>query len=873
MRLAVGTRLGPYEVLAPLGAGGMGEVYRARDTRLGREVALKLIPPEHFGDDVARARFHQEARTLSSLSHPNIASLFEFDSEQGTEFLVMELVSGTSLRAKVTAGPLTMKEFFPLAIQMAQGLEAAHAVGIVHRDLKPENLMVTPRGHLKILDFGLAKFTAAAHVGAATASYVTEAGGAPGTIPYMAPEQLRGEPADSRIDLYAAGAVLYEMATGRRVFEESGAVLVDAILNREPVPPSAVNPRIPSPLNEAILKALDKEPNRRYQSARELAIDLERAADAVTRRTTHYRPPPLARWRSVLLPAAAVAILITGIWLGTLRESVGSGRTSFGVDATIVQLTSYAGSETSGALSPDGKFFAFVAEKSGASDLWVRQVSGGEPVQLTHDRAPKGDVVYTSDGQSMYFFSQGAIWRIPALGGNPRKVVPGARSPSPSRDGTQLAYVRVLDKELGGQPQWVAPSAIEIANADGTAPRKIYQAAALQQVSWSPDGAWLAFTKGDLFDTVNLYVIDPQGQRKRQVTQFGYGSVNSMSWFPDSHRLVISRAFEANPIGSFDLAIVAIDGGPLRRLTLNAAVQLLLPSLSADGTKLLATSLATEREVWKVPLGSDPASNGAKATRLLDKSWDPMWTHVSHDGSALLFNSSAAGSRNLWSLPLNGATPPRQITTVPRSVLTHSSLSPDGSQVAYVSLQSGNAKIWIMNTDGSGATQLTSGPGQDFWPSWSPDSRWIAFGSTRGGHPAIWKVPAGGGPPVLVSSNGARIDFSPVDNRIAYTDWLRWHIGIVDSETKKVSLDLPMADFPTLPVWSPDGRYLSVVRNDTQDADAIWIVDAQTGQSRLAAKLPPPFHMIFRAGWADHGKSVIVNRTENISHIVLLENF
>jgi eukaryotic-like serine/threonine-protein kinase len=322
MGLAVGTRLGPYQVLAPLGEGGMGVVYRARDERLGREVALKLVPPDLLNDEVARARFHQEARTLSSLSHPNIAALFEFDSDQGVEFLVMELVAGDSLRKKLAPGPLPIKEFFSLALQMARGLDAAHALGIVHRDLKPENLMITPQGHLKILDFGLAKYTTApAATAAATASYVSEAGSTPGTLPYMAPEQLRGEAPDARFDIYAAGAVLFEMATGRRVFEESGPMLVDAILNREPEAPSVVNRRLPPRLNDIILKALAKDPDRRYQSARELVIDLERLSESITRPTPAY--PVTARWRrwqSALASLGAVAILVVGIWLGTRRN-------------------------------------------------------------------------------------------------------------------------------------------------------------------------------------------------------------------------------------------------------------------------------------------------------------------------------------------------------------------------------------------------------------------------------------------------------------------------------------------------------------------------------------------------------------------------
>ena len=362
--LTAGTRLGPYEILAPLGAGGMGEVYRACDIRLGREVALKLVPPELLHDDLALKRFHQEARTLSSLSHPNIASLFEFDSDQDVEFLVMELVSGVSLRKKLAAGPLATKELLALGLQLAQALAAAHAVGIVHRDLKPENLMVTPEGRLKVLDFGLAKFTVVAATAGATASFVTEAGSAPGTVPYMAPEQLRGEPADARLDIYAAGAVLYEMATGQRMFAESGPMLVDAILHRQPPPPMALNPRIPSQLNEIILKALEKEPERRYQSPRELAIDLERLQDAVTRPTSSY---PVAtgrwrRWQSTLLPLAAFVVLLLGVWLGTRRNPPANTTAANIQSLAVLPLANLSG-------DPQQEYFADGMTEELTSDL------------------------------------------------------------------------------------------------------------------------------------------------------------------------------------------------------------------------------------------------------------------------------------------------------------------------------------------------------------------------------------------------------------------------------------------------------------------------------------------------------------------------
>ena len=318
MGLSVGTRLGPYEIVAPLGVGGQGEVYRARDHRLDREVAIKLIQAELTHDVAAHKRIEREARTLSRLNHPNVASIYEFDNHEGVEFIVMELVSGESLRAKLTKGALPIKQVLAFGIQMADGLVAAHEAGIVHRDLKPENLVITSDARLKILDFGLAKPAAAAAMATATATFVTEAGSAVGTVPYMPPEQLRGDDVDARADIYAAGAVLYEMATGKLAFGQRGALLVDAILNSDPQPPVMLNPGLPSDMNTIITKALDKDPARRYQSARELRVDLERlnTGSATRPAVPHDRRPRTVAWVASVTLAVVAAV---GTWIGLRR--------------------------------------------------------------------------------------------------------------------------------------------------------------------------------------------------------------------------------------------------------------------------------------------------------------------------------------------------------------------------------------------------------------------------------------------------------------------------------------------------------------------------------------------------------------------------
>jgi eukaryotic-like serine/threonine-protein kinase len=317
MGLSAGTRLGPYEIVSALGAGGMGEVYRARDTRLGREVALKVIPSSLLSNETARLRFQNEARALATLSHPNIASLFEFDSEQGVEFLVMELVEGESLGKRLSRGALEPEAVTLLGAQLMEGLRAAHAKGIVHRDLKPENLVISDDGRLKILDFGVAKVLPNAMATAASGEpQLTAPGRMVGTLAYMAPEQIRDQPIDERTDIYAAGAVLYEMTTGRQAFSGGGLALVDEILNREPPAPSSVTASVPPALEMLIAKAMDKDPRHRYQSVDDMLIDLQRLG----RQTGGRMPSSLAvrmrKWKQPLLIVAIASALAIGIWLG-----------------------------------------------------------------------------------------------------------------------------------------------------------------------------------------------------------------------------------------------------------------------------------------------------------------------------------------------------------------------------------------------------------------------------------------------------------------------------------------------------------------------------------------------------------------------------
>jgi Tol biopolymer transport system component len=864
-----GTRLGPYEILAPLGAGGMGEVFRAKDTRLQRTVAIKVLPRDKTSDPERKKRFIQEARAASALNHPNIVTLHDIASDGGIDYLVMEYVPGKSLDKMITPRGLPPVEALGLAAQIASALAAAHAAGIAHRDIKPANVMVTAESQVKVLDFGLAKLAEAPRGTEADTvtqqNGLTEAGAVMGTVAYMSPEQASARPLDHRTDIFSFGVVLYELIEGQRPFRGKSQVeTMHAIIN-DPRPPLD---RQPPELNDILDKALAKDPADRYQHAGDLALDLRRLRTAWQANSLPSMVPAVAtRAQKPIILArlgAGVAVgLAAGWWIGHRAVPEPSLR----ADASLITIAGETATERSGAISPDGKLLAFVSDRGGQPDIWVRQVSGGDPVQITHDRVPELDLVYAPDGESIYYSTAApprTIWQVGVLGGTPRKIVADARYPAPSPDGKRLAYVS-------------RGEVINIANADGTGAHQIASVRGVQYPQWSPDGSWLAYTAGGLFDTYQINVTDPDGKNQRQVTSFPAGSIFCVGWLPGSQHIVFAYA---KPFyDSADLLSVSIASGEMRRLTLVRGGTFTSCSVSADGKRLVGTIEDQDWEIWRAPLGSDPKSNGNAAVRLLGHAWQPMWIQVPSAGM-LLFNSPATGIRNLWTISLAAGGSPRQTTFLPRANISHAALSPDGSHVAYVSVESGNGQIWLANSDGSAAKPLTHNTATNFWPFWSPDGQSVAFASqSRSNSPEIWRVAiAGGAPEQLTHGGGFRGDWSPDGRRIAYDIQVlqgsvreggnQSALEIADASTGTVLVRKAFRQALESPVWSPDGKQLSATAGNS-----VWMIDPEKGEQRLAVQFPQDFVAMFRAAWTQDGKSIIVNRRERTSRIELLENF
>src|SRR5262245_21698062 len=395
MSLVAGTKLGPYEILAPLGAGGMGEVFRARDTRLKRDVAVKVLPTAYADDGDRLRRFEQEAQAASALNHPNILSIFDFGTHEGAPYMVSELLEGETLRARLAGGAFQPRRAIGHALQIAQGLAAAHEKNIVHRDLKPENVFVTSDGRVKILDFGLAKLTQpegklSSQTNLPTESPGTEPGVVLGTLGYMSPEQVRGKPADARSDIFSFGAILYEMLSGRRAFHgDTAADTISAILTRDPPDLSETNRRIPEALDRIVRHCLEKTPEARFHSASDIAFDLE-AISGTSLATASAAAPAALPWSARLrrlAPWLALPALVLGYLLGPPPAGTKGTVPAATGTVTVRKLTVQPGVESYPSLSPDGTSLVYQAGPPKKTDIFLQRVGGHNPINLTKDCA------------------------------------------------------------------------------------------------------------------------------------------------------------------------------------------------------------------------------------------------------------------------------------------------------------------------------------------------------------------------------------------------------------------------------------------------------------------------------------------------------
>jgi Tol biopolymer transport system component len=661
MTISPGSRLGPYEVLSPIGAGGMGEVYRARDSRLGREVAIKVLPPSFSNDADRLRRFEQEAKAAGLLNHPNITAVYDIGSHEGAPYVVSELLEGETLRAALAGGRLSPRKAIDYALQMAHGLAAAHEKGIVHRDLKPENLFVTKDGRVKILDFGLAKLTHAEEgseqqTDLPTATAGTEPGVVLGTLGYMAPEQVRGRKADVRSDIFSFGAILYEMLSGKRAFHgDSAADTMSAILREDPPDLSLTNQNLPPGLERIVRHCLEKNPEQRFQSARDLAFDLESLSglSAPGARPVAAKPGPSRRG---LLGAAAVAVLAAAIAASYLAGRRAERRSS-PAGPSFSQLTFRQQPIFKARFAPDGKTIVFsAATKGNTPEIFSLRpdypgaTARGLPGVHLLAISSKGELaVLTRARYIAHNLFDGTLARMPLEGAAPREILEGVREADWSPDGADLAVIR----DVNGKDRLEFPAGKVLCEASGY----------LSDPRFSPKGDRIAFFEHPIkYDDRGLVAVVDLSGRKTVLSE-GYWGEEGLAWSPDGEEVLFSAGDAA--YNSFKIYAVTLSGR--RRIAFDSAGGLTIHDAGAGGRWLI-----TRDDFFRKMLALAPGEKDERELSWLDLS-EPI--ALSPDGKTLLFTEESGSVGVNYAVCLRGTD---GSAVVRLGEGTAADLSPDG---------------------------------------------------------------------------------------------------------------------------------------------------------------------------------------------------
>lgn len=833
----------------------MGNVYRATDPRLGREIAIKTLPPEFAHDSAALERFEREARFLAALNHPNIATIYGIEEHDGQRFLILELVPGETLDALVARGAVPLDRTLQIARDIASALEAAHEAGIVHRDLKPSNVKITPDGRVKLLDFGIAKNLVAPVSGdlsraETVASDLTRGGTIIGTPAYMSPEQIVAGQADRRSDIWAFGCLIYEMLTSRRAFRGTTYIeLADSV--RHSTADFTVLPRnTPERLRRLLAQCLQKDPRDRLQDIAEAQAQLHGSETAerpniIDSIVNVFRRP--RRTEAVAVPAV-------------LR---------------LKQFTFASGVEEFPSWAPDGKSIVFSRDIGGIRKLFLKTLSGEER-QLTSGDFDELQPAFFGDGRVLFvrakepkrhlepadifgYFgygeSSGDVWSVDINSGREAHIVDDAYNPTPSPDGKAIAV----------DTSWAGPRRIWLLDERGRNPQQVTtetsEAVSHIYPSWSPAGSRLTFQHIEK-TKFNIGVVDLATRRSMTITDDAYQNINPV-WSP-SGRAIYFSSYRGGGMNVWRLPIHddgAADGAA-QQLT-NGAGQDVQIAISPDGKRLAYATLRQNADIWRLPLRDDGTAAGAPqsiiATTREDSrgAWSPdgkqiafnsdrtgdmnIWLHSlsdrserqitrgaggdfqpnwSPDAKQLVFFSSRSGHNHIWRVDV--ATGALAQITRGRSLDINPFFSPDGSEIVYQSDASGRLDLWLVRSDGTQQRQLTDVGVAGHFMRWLPDG-FIYFRSPSHGMMRI--SPAGGAPKLFSKNGGAHISFSPDASRFidVIGHKILWLYGTDGSEQQLFTFDDPdvRIDYP---VWSPDGRWLLFDRFRPEGGD-IWMAE------------------------------------------------
>jgi len=932
--IAAGTKLGRYEIRSKIGEGGMGEVYLAEDTRLHRKVALKILPAELAANKDRMRRFEQEAQAAAALNHPNIATIYEIGAHEVTNFIAMEFIDGLTLREKIHREKTELRRLLRFLQHTAEGLAKAHAAGIIHRDLKPDNIMVTRDAHAKILDFGLAKLIDPQPLPRSDSSEVATAvmpehstpGAVMGTVGYMSPEQAQGRTTeiDQRSDIFSFGCILYEAITRRKAFEGKDPIdSLNKIIREQPQPVSELVPDAPYDLQRIVRRCLAKDADERYQSIKEVAIELkevrrelESAASVHTTASTTSAPatqqseapvsssatsvvsslsstapstPSSAEYlfnqvKSHKFIAAGISLLIFAA-IGALAFGIykfaSQPKSSALPNVKFTRLTTggrigNASIMGGAAISADGKWVAFGGVEQQKNIIWLEQVATKSVHQLLEiTEGGYGDLSFSPDGEFIYYalydesHPKGTLFQMPIIGGTPRRILDDIGSPVVfSHDGKRIAFIR-LDNPNG-------KSALVIANADGSnekelASRQRPDSYAMEGPSWSPDDKRIATGVNRVNSSGTVIELPVDGGAEKSLTSQKWARACRVAWLSDGTGLLVTAYPETSSTGT-QLWFLAQPSGEVRQITNDlggyGSVSL---GVTADSKTLVTVQEDWSSQIWVVT----PSSDAAPARRLTTGKYDGANGVGAFRDGRIVHATKTSENFDLWIMNSDG-TDNRQITT-DAFIEEFPVFSRDGRYVLFRSDRAGSKNIWKVDADGNNLKQLTDGTAGDSDPDGTPDGQWVVFSSRRAGAKStLWKVPINGGTPVqltdypswgsLVSPDGKTI-VCMIGNDSGKPPKLA--LVSIDGGAPTKTFDIP----PNLAVWkwAPDGTSITYAVGFS--SSGFTILKQSLDGSKPMELVKNKDNQIYDFVWTPDGKQLIISYGPQTDDVVLLRDF
>jgi len=863
-----------------LGQGGMGVVYRALDTKLNRAVAIKFLS-EEFADATARRRFQREAQTASSLNHPHIVTVYDVGEFQGRQYLVTECVDGGTLQ-EWSKEKRTWRHVLDLLVGVADGLAAAHGAGILHRDLKPANILVAKNGYAKLADFGLAKL---AEPPADTAPTLTEGHTRPGvlvgTFAYMSPEQASGRALDARSDVFSFGVLLYESLKGERPFTGATELEVLQRIIHSSAPP--LGDEIPIAVRMLVEKAIEKDPAERYQTMRDMVVDLRRALRKETGQSVPAVTDVPARRALIGWTLAAVTGFV-GLVAGYVAHFAVTPPPSPKQNVHVQRLTDLVGLEEAPSISPDGRSIAFVAGERGRRQVWVRLLSGGSPLALTKDDVDHYGPRWSPDSSSLIYYTPGekpgdvgTLWEIPALGGTPRRLVTALGPGDFSHDGKSLGFFRFKE---GGIELAAVSRDLASSRTIAKLPNGIYN-----PPRWSPQDREIAFLQlvGGAKFTTTLWVVDSKGGEPRRISADYY--LQGYSWVPDGSGLIASSGHGSTmnyPV-LCDLWLFPVNGRAPTQLTFGE-FSYEFPDVDGRGN-VVVSRVRSQADVWKFPITGDPAVNARSGVRITRQTGQVQTLTVSPNESEVAFLSDNGGHANVWIARVaDGDMRPVTREFDPSVVVAVPLWSPRGDLINYLSNRntSGDVTLWVVKPDGSDPRDLGV---VGVWACWSGDGQWIYHSVLEKGVYQIRKVRVDGGQAVIVREDHAvACATTPDGSGLYYMKILAGATGAWDFEVRVARPETGPSEalgqisgtrIPTDVIngqvyLSPDGQWLAIPLIDGSTVN-LWALSTVGGGWRKLTDFAPKNVMIARRiAWSKDSKSLYASMSEVDSDIVML---